>query len=115
MEWDIFNDRIKEVIDGIEDDENKCYDAGIEYLNQKLNFPFKAEVVDYQPPGNFFQNGDKLKVTKIYSSEDLYGIIVEVRMNRYKRYFPLCDLDALDLEDEATQALEDYKTWFGNR
>ena len=112
MVWDIFNDRIKKVIEDIEDDEFKCYDAWIEYLSQKLNFPFKAEVVDYQPPGNFFQNGDKLKVTKIYSSEDLYGIIVEVRK---KKYFPLCDLDGLDLEDEATQALEDYKTWFGNR
>jgi len=54
-------------------------------------------------------------VIKIESEEDLYGIIVEVRFGRKKRYFPLCDLETIDLDDEGKQASCDYRVWFANR
>lgn len=84
------------------------------YLQEKLNFPFQAEVVEYQE-SKIIRAGDKLKVIKIDNTDDLYGILVEVRLNRKKYIFPLCDLEHLDLSDIAKEALDDYRTWFSNR
>lgn len=118
MEWEIYDEqdeRIQNVIADIEDDEMKLYEAWSKYLAEKLKFPFEAEVNEYQEPKCFIQQGDKLKVIKIESEEDLYGIIVEVRFESKQRYFPLCDLKALDLDDDGKEALYDYRVWFANR
>ena len=115
MEYNIFNERIKKIIDGIEKDEMKCYGAWRKYLNKKLQFPFEAEVFEYQGSESFIQAGEKCRVIKIYREEDLYGIIVEIKFNNQKKYFPLCDLEALNLDDLANQALKDYQVWFANR
>ncbi|ABR49419.1 hypothetical protein Amet_3284 [Alkaliphilus metalliredigens QYMF] len=80
-----------------------------------MEFPFEAEVNEYQEPSCFIQQGDKLKVIKVESEEDLYWIIVEVRFDRFKSYFPLCDLKALYLDDDGKVALYDYRVWFANR
>lgn len=118
MEWEIYDEqdeRIQKVIADIEDDEIKLYEVWNKYFVEKLKFPFEAEVNEYQEPRCSIQQGERLKVIKIESEEDLYGIIVEVRWGKKKRYFPLCDLKAIDLDDEGKQALYDYKVWFANR
>lgn len=84
------------------------------YLQEKLSFKFQAEVIEYQE-SEVIGDGDKLKVIKIDNTDDLYGILVEVRFNRKKYIFPLCDLEDLDLSDMAKEALDDYRIWFANR
>jgi len=42
----------------------RLYEAWNKYLIEKLKFPFEAEVNEYQEPGCFIKQGDKLKVIK---------------------------------------------------
>ena len=113
MEWDIFNKRIKKVIEGIED-EMELYEVWSEYLKEKLNFPFEAEVSEYQHPGSMLHDIDRVQVIDIYRVEEMYGIIAEIKVNNKYTYFPLCDFEAVDLAEEGKQALKDYKIWFAN-
>jgi hypothetical protein len=87
----------------------------LQYLNEKISFPFEAEICEYQEGGSILCQGDKLKVHKIEGEDDLYGVIVSVRKGRKKYSFPLVDLEPLNLDEKGKEALEDYKTWFANR
>jgi hypothetical protein len=109
------DERIQKVIGHIKNDEMKSYKEWSSYLVDIIGFPFEAEVDLYQESNYFIHYGDRLKVMRIDGEEDLYGIIVEVRVGRKKRYFPLCELKAIDTNDEVNQALFDYGVWFANR
>jgi hypothetical protein len=84
------------------------------FLNERLSFPFEADVADYQESGPLLQ-GDKLKVHKIEGEDDKYGIIVSVRKGRKKYDFPLVELELINGKSDCKQAIEEYKDWFWNR
>lgn len=84
------------------------------YLEEHLDFPFLARVAEYQEGGPL-QSGNRLKVLDINMVDDLYGIIVDVRLGRSRYAFPLCDLDVVDQHTANHQIVEDYCTWFANR
>lgn len=107
--------RIQEVLDGIDpDDEPELLDAWEVYLEKKLSFPFEAEISEYQERGPL-RTGERVQVKSIYETDDLYGIIVEVRRGREKFWFPLCDLEATDRGSTNYQFVKDYAVWFANR
>lgn len=120
MKWEVYHEyeediRVQNVIIEVENDETKLYEAWEKYLKDKINLPFKGKVSEYQHPSSSIYQDDEVKVVKFESIEDLYGIIVEIRYKREKNYFPLCDLEAIDLDEEGKQALDDYRYWFANR
>lgn len=95
------------------ENENHAYQAWEEYLTGVLDFPFKAEIAEPQEKGPL-QSGDKVKVSGIELSDDLYGIIMTVHLGRRKYAFPLCELDVIDKLSTNYQPVQDYKIWFAN-
>ena len=81
------------------------------YLKGNLEFPFLAEVCEYQE-NDILNEVDKVKVFGIQGSEDLYGIIVKVKLGPKTYHFPLCDLAAVDKKSDNYKLIEEYKTAF---
>jgi len=81
------------------------------HLKDNLEFPFLAEVCEYQENG-ILNEGDKVKVFSIQGSEDLYGIIVKAKSGRKTYHFPLYDLSVVDKKSDNYKQIEEYKTVF---
>ena len=96
------------------DDTIAALKAWVDYLEEHLAFPFEAEIDEYQSRGPL-QAGDRVKVTGIGLVDDLYGLIVDLRLGRRKYAFPLCDLEVIDKRSPQYQLVHDYRVWFANR
>ena len=79
-----------------------------------LVFPFDTEIVDGDERGPL-KIGDRIRVHRIDIVDDLYGIIVDVRLGRLKYAHPLCDLEAIDGKSLNHQNVQDYAVWYANR
>ena len=66
-----------------------------DYLRNNLNFPFLAEVSDFQEKG-ILNIGDGVKVHNISGSDDVYGVMAKVKFGRKTFHFPLHDLSVID-------------------
>jgi hypothetical protein len=107
--------RIQAVLDKAKDiSEWSAFEAWEEHLGQALQFPFEAEISEWQERGPL-RTGDKVKVYDIVHNDDLYGIIVALGHERGRYDFPLCDLEAIDKTSVNYQPLKDYVVWFANR
>lgn len=82
------------------------------YLKNNLEFPFWAEVANFQEKG-ILNLGDKVKVLDISGSDDGYGVIVKVKLSRKAYHFPLYDLAVVEKESKNCELIEKYKTTFG--
>ena len=91
---------------------NKPVYAWCKYLEENLQFPFEAEIIDEPGP---LEVGDVIKVTGIDGVFDLYGIVVNARMGRKKYSFPLCLLELVEKTSRNYQLVDDYNLWFSNR
>jgi len=115
--WDSFGEqgeRIGNVLKDVDpDDEYDCMEAWGKYLEKGLVFPFDAEV-DSSGEGPL-NEGDKVRVHSIAIVDDLYGVIVDVRLGHRKYAHPLCDLEVIDKESSNYQNVQDYSDWFSNR
>ena len=93
------------------------------WLNENLSFPFTVirkededdayftDIAKYAP----FRLGHKMTVLKIFSDEDLYGIIMRVREGRRMGYVPLCDVEMTPRTDKSFWPVREYVVWFANR
>lgn len=108
--------RIQQVLAGVDaDDEMEALGAWEEHLDKKLRFPFEAVVAEFQEQSPL-RTGAKIIVTGIADATDeMYGILVEVKEGRRKLAFPLCDLEATDKQSTNYQLVKDYAIWFANR
>jgi hypothetical protein len=108
--------RIQAVVNSAADNMNEweVFLAWEEHLNQTLQFPFEAEVYEFQERGPL-QAGDRLTALGIEDVDDLYGIIVSCRQGRRRYDFPLADLTTVDEDSPNAQPLLDYRVWFANR
>lgn len=102
--------RIQEVLADSED-EQEALRTWTEYLEQNVEFPFDAEVIDFQEQGPL-QSGDVVTVERIRMVDDKYGIIVTVSQDGKRYDFPLCDLDVVEGSSTTYQLIDDYGTWF---
>ena len=84
------------------------------YLKQHLQFPFEAEVDEFQEYGPL-QAGDRLTVLGIVDTDEHYGVIVVCRKGRQSFEFPLADLAAVDEDSPNADPIQDYRVWFANR
>ena len=107
--------RIRNALRGVdEDDYVDAFTAWSEYLEGHLVFPFEAKVTEWQERGPV-QAGNLGKVVGIRDIEDLYGILVDLRVGHRKYVYPLCDLKAVDENSRNYQLTDDYAVWFANR
>lgn len=96
---------------GAEDD-LEIAEAWQKYLEEHLQLPFEAEIVDDHGP---LEVGDIIKVTAIDGVFDLYGIVIKARVGRKQYSFPLCLLEPVEKESKNYQLVDDYNFWFSNR
>jgi hypothetical protein len=115
-DWDEEEDsRIQAILDNAEDEsEEAAYEAWQEYLQDVLEFPFEAEVFEWQEEGEL-QEGDTVKVVSLDECDESDGVLVSIRHRRKAYEFPLCDLEVLDESSPNYQPVNDYGVWFANR
>jgi len=107
--------RIQQVLTGVdEDDELAAWEAWEEYLEKTLIFPFEAVVHKYEERGPL-KTGDRVKVVEITDVDDLYGVIVRLRVGHKSYHLPLCELKVADDSSPNSEPVDDYSVWFANR
>jgi len=107
--------RIRNALRSVDpDDEMDAFWAWSEYLEEHLSFPFEAKVTEWQERSPL-QSGDQVKVTGIRDTNDMYGVLVDVRVGHRKFVFPLCDLKAVDESSPNYELTDDYAVLFANR
>jgi len=107
--------RIRNALRGVaEGVDMEAFNAWSEYLEKHLSFPLEAKVSEVQRRSPL-QAGDLVKVIGIRDFEDMYGILVDVRVGHRKFVFPLCDLEAVDESSPNYELIDDYAVWFANR
>jgi len=94
------------------EDDTEIEGAWCKYLEENLQFPFEAEIVDEPGP---LEVGNIIKVTAIAGVFDLYGIVVKARMGRKQYSFPLCLLELVEKNSKNYELVDDYNFWFCNR
>jgi hypothetical protein len=78
--------RIRNVLRGMdEDDDMDAFTAWSKYLEEHLEFPFAAKLTEWQERGPL-QGGGLVKAVGIRAIEELYGILVDLRVGHLK-YF----------------------------
>ena len=109
-------EHIQEVVNTAEDstDEWSVMLAWEEHLRHNLEFPFEAEIYEFQEYGPL-QAGDRLTALGIEDVDDLYGVIVSCRRGRRRYDCPLADLAAVDESSPNAQLVQNYRVWFANR
>lgn len=93
------------------------------WLEKNLVFPFIVVRKEDEDDAYFtdiaknapFRLGHKMEVLKLYSEEDLYGIIVKVREKRRVGSVPLCDVEVTPISDRNFWPVREYVVWFANR
>jgi hypothetical protein len=76
--------RIGRILGGIDpDDEIAIFEGWEEYLEHHLSFPFEAVVKEWQERGSL-KAGDTGSIKSISMVDELYGVIVELRVGRKK-------------------------------
>lgn len=94
------------------EDDMEIEEAWQNYLEDHLQFPFEAEIIDEPEP---LEIGDVIKVTAIDGYDDLHGIIVKARLGRKQYSFPICLLEPVEKVSKNYQLVDDYNFWFCNR
>ena len=108
-------ERIQSVLSGIaSDDYWNAFKAWEKHLKEKLSFPFKAIVTEFQERGPM-KAGNKVTVHRISEVEELYGILVDIEYKRKRYIFPLADLEAIEKTSDNYFPIKDYVIWFANR
>ncbi|MCD6533891.1 MAG: hypothetical protein J7L25_07420 [Deltaproteobacteria bacterium] len=117
-QWDYLGDagkRIKKILGHIDyEDYFAILETWDKYLNNNLSLPFDAEVSEYQDKGPL-QQGNKIRVYELIRSNENYGIIIKLRLNRKVYHFPLCDITVINKKSNNYILIDDYCTWFANR
>ncbi len=107
--------RIQQVLAGVdEDDELDALDVWEEYLEKTLTFPFESVVHKYEERGPL-KTGDRVKVVEITDVDEMYGVIVHLRVGHKSYYLPLCELEVVDASSPNSEPVDDYSVWFANR
>jgi hypothetical protein len=107
--------RINRILRGVDpDDLTALVHRWENHLKEHLHFPFDAEVFETHGRGPL-QVGTRVNVKRISLVEAFHGVIVEVRRQRKRYDFPLCDLEVVDESSPNHQLVRDYRIWFANR
>lgn len=108
--------RIQKVLSGIDpEDTVSALKAWKQYLDAKLKFPIKAEVVEVMIAGSLSE-GNKVVINGIQEFiDELTGIFAIVSYEGESSLFPLADLEVLDRNSDNYQLIKDYVIWYANQ
>jgi hypothetical protein len=116
--WDSLGEegrRISKVLVGVNpNDDIKCFDKWLEYLNENLTFPIQSIVSDSESNW-IIKCGNKVTIKSILETESIYGVMASIIRNGEKFDFPLCNLTVIDKKKATFQLIRDYSVWFANR
>ena len=84
------------------------------HLKEKLSFPFKAVVSEFQEKSKITL-GSEVSVEGIDKIIELYGLLVNIRYKNNVYTFPLADLEAFDEKSSNFLPIKDYSVWFANK
>lgn len=108
--------RIVKILDGVDiENEEKVTEKWAKYLEDNLEFPFKAEVIDLYRNIKGLDVGDVVNVTKIEGMHDSYGVVVKVRKWLWNYDLPLSDLEVCIKNTKNYNNADDYNFWFENK
>ncbi len=82
------------------------------FLTEAIDFPFKATYF-----GSFkgVKRTDIVKVHRVHSEDDHYGILMNCKVGRITYHLPLCELDVDGDENQETlDAVDLYKEYFNS-
>ncbi|MDF1546260.1 MAG: calcium-binding protein [Bacteroidales bacterium] len=102
---------IKEVLKRSKSKKKKhVEDEWYNYLKEKLQFPFEAEVnlISYT---EVFEDGDIIKVVDIDNFIDLYGFIMKVKKSRKTYYLPLLEMELTDKNSTNQLIIDAFFEW----
>ncbi len=85
------------------------------HFNEKLSFPFRAEINEWDSHSSHVKIGDTVKVTGIHEIDEHYGVLVDCKFRYSKLILPLCDLDVVDKKSPQYDLVKLYAVWFANR
>ena len=106
---------IREILTGVDPgDVVAAFDAWNDHMEEHLEFPFEAEVAEFQERGPL-RGGDQVTVVSIAGLDYTYGVIVHSRHGSRWYNFPLCDLAVLDTSSPNHDLVQEYRVWFANR
>ncbi len=106
---------IAKVVGDSDDDGWEVFDKWENHFEEKLDFPFRAEVSEWSSHGSRVKIGDKVKVIGIYEADEHYGILVSCKFRYRKLILPLCDLTVVDKKSPQYDLVHLYAVWFANR
>ncbi len=108
--------RIQKVLAAMEvDDDLDEFGAWEEHLEKNLRYPFEAVITEFQERGPLRDGAKVVVIGNADATDEMYGIIVDVKVGRRKYAFPLCDLEVTDKKSSNYQMVKDYAIWFANR
>lgn len=84
------------------------------HLKEKLSFPLKAVVSEFQEKSKITL-GSEVSVEGIDQSIELYGLLVNIRYKNNVYTFPLADLEVIDESSSDFLPIKDYAVWFANK
>ncbi len=85
------------------------------HLQKVLQFPFNAEISEWQKPGSVLQAGQKVRVMGIADLDEWYSILVKVKKGRRSYIFPLCDLEVVPATSPHHDPVQLHAVWFANK
>jgi tetratricopeptide (TPR) repeat protein len=107
--------RIQAVVQGLDpEDEPALFHAWETHLRQKLELPFKAEVIE-PVKGIRLKMEEHVTVTGVTGFDEENGVLVEVEKGRLKTTFPLFNLENIGDADQNDNLIDDYSTWYFER
>lgn len=81
------------------------------YLEDNMCFPFKARCIAERATSPL-EEGETVRVETMASEDEcMHEMFVEVRWHGRKLAVPLSQLEAIEVDDETKEAIEDWQYW----
>ncbi|MCX6270979.1 MAG: hypothetical protein NTU44_07125 [Bacteroidetes bacterium] len=81
-------------------------------LKDELVVPFEAKAVF--DDSDSIPYGTKMLVTKVDNYIDMYGMLVEVKVGRFKYIVPLCEVELTDKKSVNYKLINKFLEWWDN-
>jgi hypothetical protein len=104
--------KIKEILGGSKNLDQE-YQAWDDYLKKTLKFPFRA--VYFAEGKSPIPHEATVKVTRVHSIDDWYGILMSVEYKNKFYQLPLANLTAVNQNGINYETVDLYDTWFADK